>query len=253
MTDIGSAMTKHKTQNTLLMATALTLSLFTLGGCQTTQTEARMDRSDQIAAAIRRAENASGIQRSLKTLEGRYKRNSDSEIAATQYAHALRKKDFLPEADAVLAPFAKEKTSSAATKTEYAVILLEQGKLKSAEKIAQKAILSNDEYDRAYHILGIALDAQGLHKEGERAFRKGLELWQGDPTTIMNNLALNLTAQNHLEEAVEILEKAKAISPKRREIERNLRIVRALQQSHAKPVPKPKTKPEIPAKKSEEG
>jgi len=83
-----------------------------------------------------------------------------------------------------------------------------------------------------------------MHEEAERAFRKALDLWEGDPTSIMNNLALNLASQGHLDEAAEILQKARDVSPNRTEIERNLRIVTALQQSNGIPVPKPKKKPE---------
>lgn len=231
------------------LLTGLSITVMALSACQTTGTTTekslKEQRTDQIAAAIRRAEDKSGKGQSISTLEKRYKRNTDSEIDATKYAHALRKNDFLPEAAAVLAPFAEEETASAPTKTEYALILLAQGQHKRAEKTAQQAVLADETYDRAYHTLGIALDTQGMHEEAERAFRKGLELWQGDPTTIMNNLALNLAAQNHLDEASEILQKAQVLAPQRMEIERNLRIVTALQQSHSKPAPKPPVKPEI--------
>lgn len=231
------------------LLTGLSITVMALSACQTTGTSAeksiKEQRTDQIAAAIRRAEAKSGTSKSISTLEKRYKRNTGSEIDATKYAHALRKNDFLPEAAAVIEPFASEETASAATKTELALILLAQGQHKRAEKTAQQAVLADETYDRGYHTLGIALDTQGMHEEAERAFRKGLELWQGDPTTIMNNLALNLAAQNHLEEASEILQKAQILAPERMEIERNLRIVTALQQSRSKPVPKPPVKPEI--------
>jgi Flp pilus assembly protein TadD len=71
-----------------------------------------------------------------------------------------------------------------------------------------------------------------MHPEAERAYRKGLEIWEGDPIPIMNNLALNLASQNNLKEAYEILKKAKSIAPNRIEVERNLRIVSALVESY---------------------
>jgi Flp pilus assembly protein TadD len=76
------------------------------------------------------------------------------------------------------------------------------------------------------------LDSKGKHVEAERAFRKGLDIWEGDPIPIMNNLALNLASQNNLEEAYEILMRAKTIAPNRIEVERNLRIVKALIETH---------------------
>jgi outer membrane biosynthesis protein TonB len=72
----------------------------------------------------------------------------------------------------------------------------------------------------------------------------------------MNNLALNLASQNKLDQAIDMLKKAKEISPGRVEIERNLRIVSTLQEGAddfiikqeqakneaAKSAPVPKTK-----------
>lgn len=200
-----------------------------------------------IDAAIERATlNAakkSGKTGSLSYLEKTYKRKSDNPKIATDYARALRENDYLSRAELVLAPFANSDESPADAKSEYAAIQLAQGNYTVAERYAQKAILQDNEHYEGYHHLGIALDAQGSHKEAERAFRKGLDHWQGDPTTIMNNLALNLASQNYLEEAVEILRKAQSVSPERREIERNLRIVTALQQSTGIRAPKPSPKP----------
>lgn len=47
----------------------------------------------------------------------------------------------------------------------------------------------------------------------------------------MNNLALNLASQNKLGKAIDMLLKAKEISPGRVELERNLRIIRTLKES----------------------
>lgn len=240
---------KSKISNTsriLLLSTALLVT-----ACQSaTTTSPKADRNDKIDAALQRAavssERSGYSGRSLSFLETRYKRNVDDEQAAIDYAAALRKNDYLNRASIIIAPFANDPKSSSAAKNEYAAIALAQGQYAEAEKYAQKAILQDDSNYRAFHHLGIALDAQGEHEKAERAFRKGLELWEGDPTTIMNNLALNLASQEHLDEAAEILQRAQAVSPGRREIERNLRIITALQQSNGIPVPKPGMKPNIP-------
>lgn len=222
-----------------------------LAACQTSQaTKQGINTGDDMDAAIARAQNnaaeRSGTTGSIGYLEKVYKRDSTDPISATDYAHALREGDYLSRAEMVLAPFANDPASPAMTKTEYAAIQLAQGNYKSAENYAQKAVLQDDQDYKAYHYLGIALDAQGMHPEGERAFRKALDHWQGDPTTVMNNLALNLAAQEYLQEALEILEKAKAVSPNRIEVERNLRIVTALMQSTGYKAPKPKAKPHAP-------
>jgi Flp pilus assembly protein TadD len=92
--------------------------------------------------------------------------------------------------------------------------------------------------------MGTALDAQGRHQDAEVAFREGVDNWQGDPAPILNNLALNLASQGRLEQSLEILRKAKKISPHRIEIERNLRIISTLQETAGPTPPAPRIKPE---------
>ncbi len=237
-------MTSHTNTKILLMiATSVLLS-----ACKTAQSidQPGVGESARIDSALQRAADAAhgkSNSPSLSVAEKNYSRNPDNQDAALDYAAALRKNDNLNRAAIVLGPFAKDDKSSSAVKTEYAAITLAQGQYKEAEKFAQKAIVQDEKNAQAYHYLGIALDAQGVHDKAERAFRKGLELWEGDPTTIMNNLALNLASQEYLDEAAEILQKAMTISPGRTELERNFRIVTALQQSSAGPIPKPAAKP----------
>lgn len=220
-----------------------------LSACQTSQsvnggiqTSGTLDSAMVERAAIYdRTSN-----KSPKMLERAYKQNPEDPAIAVDYAAALREAGFVDRADLILEPFAKDKMASSLVTSEYAAVQLAGGNYEAAEKYAQKAIIADDANFKAYHRLGIALDAQGMHEEGERAYRKGLELWQGDPTSIMNNLALNLASQGFLTESVEILRKAQDVSPDKVEIERNLRIVTALQQAEGAPAPKPKKKPEAP-------
>lgn len=227
---------------------ALLLSLAVcsaLTACQTAQSTNYQLNTSAMDGAIERSANyrrASG--KSLGYLEREYKKHPDSEIAAVDYAAALRENEKYELADTILSPFANNKDASSLSASEYAAIQLAQGNYDAAEKYAQKAIIADEKNFTAYHRLGIALDTRNMHEEAERAYRKGLELWQGDPTTIMNNLALNLASQGYLDESVEILRKAQDLSPKRVEIERNLRIVTALQQADGVQAPKPGKKPE---------
>lgn len=229
----------------LLCASAAVL----LAGCQTTAapSDAEM-RTSKIDSVLERAASSAAARgesgESLMIVEKMYKRNSSDPDAALRYAHALRGADHLNRAAAVLAPFADDASTSSEVKTEFAAIQLALGDYHKAERYAQKAVLLDPQNHQAFHYLGIALDAQGMHKEAERAFRKGLDHWQGDPAPIMNNLALNLASQGFVDEALEILQKAQAISPDRIEIERNLRIVRALMQSGKRRAPKPDKKPD---------
>lgn len=238
-----------KSRKYYLSVLSLGACALALSACQTTGSTPEETRSAKIDSALERATAAAeGSNQSLGTLERNYKRNSADPLAAIPYARALREADQLSQAEAVISPFAKDAQSPAKAKTEYAAIQLAQGNYESAESYAKKAVTQDNQDYEAFHYLGIALDTQGKHPEAERAFRKALDYWQGDPTTVMNNLALNLAAQEYLDEAVEILYKAKAISPDRVEVERNLRIVMALQQSSGqRQAPKPKSKPDAPA------
>lgn len=245
----------------VLKTTAAVSACMLLAACQTTGSSANVKSASDssIDTALERAAAASAAKgenrQSLSILEKIYKRNSEDPQAAINYAAALREAEYLNQASMVLAPFANDKKGPPAAKSEYAAIQLALGNNKSAEEYAQKAVTQDHGDYRAYHYLGIALDSQGMHKEAERAFRKALDMWQGDPIPVMNNLALNLASQDFLDEAAAILEKAQSIAPDRIEVERNLRIVRTLQQSarHApKPMAKPAaTKPAAPAKSKE--
>lgn len=180
---------------------------------------------------------------SVSVAERLYNKDPENAESALKYAAALREEGYANRAAGILQPFAYNAKSLPGVKTEFAAIQLAQGNNETAERYAQKAVLQNPEDAKAFHYLGIALDAQGKHPEAERAFRKALSLWQGNATPVMNNLALNLSTQGQLEEATQILEEAKKLSPDRVEVERNLRIVRALRQSAEPTTPKPGKKP----------
>ncbi len=152
------------------------------------------------------------------------------------YAAALRRAGFANRAAVVLGPFAGRPEASPEVKTEFAAIQLELGRYRQAEEqaaaVARAAAQDGDEVagaPRAYHILGLALEAQGRHAEAERAFRRALEVWEGDPVPVMNNLALNLAAQGQAAQARDILLEAQSSgSAPRPEVARNLRIVETL-------------------------
>lgn len=216
-----------------------------LTACGTTKQSPEMGkRSDEIASAVEKARVASGDEvKSLGAAERAYKKAPQDQTAAADYARALREENMLDKAELVLEPFAEGPEPSSYTLSEFAAIQLKKGSPNKAERYAQRAVIADNTNYRAYHNLGVALEAQTKHEEAERAFRKGLEIWQGDPTPIMNNLALNLAAQGYLDESIEILRKAQSMDPKREEVERNLRIVTALQQAARGPTPMPPKKP----------
>lgn len=237
-------MNKKTIRNLLMCAAAVS----TLAACQTANSQKRPNASS-MDQALERAANSAASKgnrgESVAILEKMYKRDSSNPEAALKYAAALREDGYTNRAAVVLAPFASEDPAAPGVKSEYSAIQLALGNYRPAEEYAKQAILQDDKDYHAFHYLGIALDAQQKHPEAERAFRKGLEHWEGDPAPIMNNLALNLATQGFVEESVEILQKAASISPGREEIERNLRIVMSIYQSDGKKalVPKPKAKP----------
>lgn len=210
-----------------------------LSACQTISVEA--ERSSIPEKAVARAAE----KRSLAEAEKLYKQRPDDELLAADYARALREEGRSDRAALVLGPFATGKKPAALTLAEYSSIQITLGDYKRAEKFARKAIAADQGNFRAYQNLGVALDAQAKHQDAEKAFRKGLEIWQGDPVPIMNNLALNLASQGYLDEAIDILRRAQAMAPDRVEIERNVRIVTALQQAARGPTPTPPRKPVV--------
>lgn len=209
---------------TLAMIGAATLAL---GACQTTGTTTTPP-AQQGAAQTQQTP----AQASLATLEQAYKRNPSDVNAALNYARALRENDRLSRASIIISPFAKnDRRPHAGARAEYASIQASLGNYAEARDYAAKAIAADPKSQQAYHIQGIALDAAGNHKAAEASFRKALEMWEGDPTPVLNNLGLNLASQGFLDEAAETLRKALETSPDRAEIERNLRIVDALRES----------------------
>lgn len=182
-------------------------------------------------------------QRSLSYLEKLYVRSSEDVNTVYSYAKALRQMGQHSKANTVISPLAFKKSAHVDILTEYSHIQSSLGNFATAEEYAKKALKNSPVAFRAHHALGIALDAQGRHAHAEKAFRKALDMWQGDPIPLLNNLALCLTAQGYLDEAVMLLQKAHDAVPSKKEIERNLRIVKTLRESTPSYSPMPIKKP----------
>ncbi len=218
----------------LLLISSGVLAL-ALSGCQSTsQTANSADIVDKALMQAADQATAGGITaENLKLLENIYKRNPKDPQGAIRFARGLRDINETTKASMILEPFVKDPNAPEALKLEYAAIQLEAGRYEIAERTARDVIKQNADSGFAYHLLGTALDAQGLHQSSEEAFRQALDHWIGDPVPVMNNLALSLTAQEKLEEAHDLLVRAKEMDPSRLEIERNLRIVNALRETVA--------------------
>lgn len=226
-------------------------ALLFLAGCATAPAghDSQSAKIDSVMAkAAAEAANDGRTEQSLSYLEQIYKRNSADKNAALNYAQALRESGYLNRAVLILKPFAeKQDQKEPDILIEYAAIQNAMGRYLDAEQTARRAVTLDPDSGQAYHLLGIALDAQGHHEQAKVAFDKGLEHWEGNPSAILNNIGLNLAAQGFLDDAIETLRKALDTAPNRMEVERNLRIVSALQyqppQSGMRAVPMPPRKP----------
>lgn len=221
-----------------ILLASLSISVLALGACSSTggadlnvSNRAEANRLDSILDRAAREAKASGNKvETLSLLETIYDRNPNDAAVATGFGQALREDDQLNRARQVLAPFTEGKDAYPDAVTELAMVQLALGQYKEAELTSRRAVELDPAQGRPYLALGTALDAQNYHEQAEVAFRKGIDKWKGDPTPIMNNLALNLASQNKLDQAIDMLTKAKEISPNRIELERNLRIVRTLKE-----------------------
>lgn len=220
-------------KNTRLLLNSLMLgSALMLAACQTTGTTPK-DSADPVNAAFERAASetpTNGGVEALTVIERLYKKDSTNPDLAVRYSRSLRENGRMTRAAMVLNPLIENpKTKTKAVVTEFAAVHASMGNYELAEKNARMAVLMDSNSAQAYHILGIALDAQGYNKQAEVAFRKALDNWSGDPSPVLNNLGLNLAAQGFLDEAISTLRRAASLAPNKGEIERNLRIVQALQ------------------------
>ena len=259
--DIRILTMTHKSLPVSFKWSLMAVSVLALSACGTTANTAGSAAArpagsvdSAIEKALNQAEAAGDTQQSLVLLEQVYQRNPNNAVVATRFARALREDEQLNKARLVLSKHVSGDDVDTETVTEMAMVHLGLGQYKEAEKYAREAVVLNDKNGRAYLALGTALDAQNYHEQAEVAFRRGLDNWKGDPAPILNNLALNLASQGHLEESLGVLDKARKLSPRRTEIERNYRIISTLQETAVpaatspaaggtKPAPAPAKKP----------
>ena len=193
--------------------------------------------------ALAQAEASGNNQEILAMLAQIHGRNPNDAIVATRYARALRSDDQINMAINTLSPYVRGENKNIEVITEMAMAQIAIGDFDAAEDYANTAIEMSPKNARAYLALGTAQDAQSRHQDAEISFRAGLKNWKGDPTPILNNLALNLASQGHLNESLSLLEKALKISPKRMDLERNRRIIATLVETSGTPAPAPSSKP----------
>ncbi|MEM8832969.1 MAG: tetratricopeptide repeat protein [Pseudomonadota bacterium] len=194
-------------------------------------------------ASLAAANKAGDKQEALAILQKIYVDNPKDPVVAVRYGRLLREDDQIKAAEKVLQPYTGGKNANDLALTEMAMTQIALGNFPAAQTYAEKALKLNDKNARSHLALGTALDAQKEHQKAEVAFRNGMKHWKGDPTPIMNNLALNLASQGHLQEALSLIEKALDKNPNRLDLERNRRIIATLLESTGPRAPAPAKKP----------
>jgi Flp pilus assembly protein TadD len=199
-------------------------------------------REARLSTAAAEAMRLGKTSEALAQYETLYRHSSRDKGTALNYAQLLRKTGSAARAAEVLAPYA-ERNDDPVIMNEYAADKIALGDFAEAEKILnavledQKAVaVRHDTYD----LMGIALDAEGRHKEAEQMFRLALDGWRGDATSVMNNLGLCLAAEGMFDDSLLTLRKALIMAPQKEEIARNIEIVsdlrsKVVKTAHAKP------------------
>ncbi len=166
-----------------------------------------------------------------------YRSDKKDPSNALNYAQLLRRAGRSDEALTVLEPFIeasrgkKKQHISPLVLNEYAAAMIEKGKFSHAQKAIDQ-VLADEAYANSHadatNLLGVALDAQGRHQEAETMFRMALDGWHGNPTTVMNNLALCLANQARFDAALDTLRQALVMAPDKQEIARNIQLISQL-------------------------
>ncbi|MDE1153535.1 MAG: tetratricopeptide repeat protein [Micavibrio sp.] len=195
------------------------------------QQNAREMRQDVSADAALFSGN---INEALRLSEISYKANKKDAPTVLRYATLLRKTGNPAKGLAVLHGFATNKAGDPLTNAdatflnEAAADNIALGDFSKAEIFATAALKAQPtkaEETDAYNLMGVALDARGAHKDAEQMFRMALDGWQGNPTSVMNNLGLSLASQGKYDESLSTLRKALVIAPDKTEIARNIDLI----------------------------
>lgn len=218
-----------------------------LGACQTTTAHhsgshslavkggAPVDTAIKRAAHIAKQQGAA--KESLVFYEQLYRRNPQDVQTVLHYTSALRKDGQAKKAKIILQAWHENKTSREVM-VALAQTHLSLGEFEQALPLAERAVDMRESDAQAQHVYGLTLDALGYHEQAEAHLREALESWPGDPVKVLNNLALNLSAQQKKAEALDIIDKALIFDPYNKHLHNNRALIAAL-----KTTPRPSSKP----------
>lgn len=242
-----------------LLASVSLVVLFALGGCKAASVPVAGAGIDSLlghhdAAEARLATAAARAIEEGKTEEAllHYKHlyengknpifspNAMNKDIVLNYAQLLRKTGNAEKAVDIMTPFTQKRSGrdrddiEPLFANEYAAALIETGEFARAEKIIDRVLedaTAKDFHADAHNLMGITLDAQGKNKDAEPYFRQSLETWKGDPTSVMNNLAMNLAMQGAFDESLTLLRQALVMAPQKSGIAHNIDLVTELRDS----------------------
>ena len=180
--------------------------------------------NDAVISAIKSGD----IKQSLELSEKAYKDDPQDSMAALNYATALRMAGRETQAKLILKEFSEKPGASADVLNESARIALSEGQYKRGLATALNATQLYKDNAESWNVLGMAYDASDKLKDAEAAYRKSIELGPKNKAAVLNNLALNLTLQEHLDKALPLIEEALTLEPDRREYKRNRAMIRAM-------------------------
>ncbi len=227
------------------------VALTALSGCKATSDALKepvnsmrgmkAEREQRLSNAAADAIAAGKTDEALRYYAQLHKEHGGDRNIALVYAQLLRKTGNPQEAVHVLEPFASYTArnndqavtvvyhSDAVVLNELAAAHIATGNFDAADKLLTHVIddpNSGPMHADAFSLKGIVLDAQGKHHEAEKMFNQALAGWKGDPTPVMNNLALCLAAQGQFDQALDTLRRALVISPNdKQEIARNIALI----------------------------
>ncbi|TAL40259.1 MAG: tetratricopeptide repeat protein [Alphaproteobacteria bacterium] len=198
-------------------------------------TQQRLSAAAVDAIAAGKTEEAVALHAKL------HKQHPKDRAIALAYAQLLRKTGKPAQAVKVLTPLASFKsrnndsnpvtiyTSNAVILNELAAAHIATGNFAEAEKLLAHVLEDPSAaplHADADSLMGIVMDARGDHRAAEQSFNRALAGWKGDPTPVMNNLALCLAAQGKFDDALDTLRRALVNSPNdKQEIARNIALI----------------------------
>jgi len=199
----------------------------------------------QQALESRQEITSSNAGEAVQLYERLYARNSGDVGITVKYAEALRKAGMPQQALTVLSPLAESRMkANPAVLVEYAASNIAVGRFMHAqhaldkfhEMDKKKAADKADLQPQAFNLNGLVLSASGHHEEAEVKYRAALASWLGNPSVVMNNLALSLAQQGKFDEALDFLEQAKRQSSAEQQVmqDQNLALVKKLQKKSPK-------------------